>query len=374
MRQFPLLILFLIAPVLPAQFTLQTSGSTASLRGVAVGDTRGQIAWASGTAGTVLRTLDGGAHWTMCATPPDAGKLDFRGIQAFDAKTAIVMSSGKGDASRVYKTTDGCATWKLILANPDTPDGFFDAIVFRSRDEGWVLGDPVKGHFYLANTQDGGQTWLQSKADGLRATSAGGAFAASNQSLFLLLSGPVFGGGGGRLNRGVWPQCSQSTSYNDPGQCLDRIWFYPSQLPLGGDNAASGIFALSSNLDTVVAVGGDYTAPTVGSQTAAYSTDEGVTWLPSKTEPHGYRSSVAYDVNTRTWIAVGPNGTDISRDDGRNWQPTLPDAAKGDTPDADRQWNALALPFVVGPKGRIGKLRADALSQVSAAPQASAQR
>lgn len=360
MRRIFLPIL-LFCPLASAQFTLQQSGSTASLRGVALGDARGQVAWASGTAGTVLRTLDGGARWTTCATPLGAEKLDFRGIQAFDSKSAIVMSSGKGDLSRVYRTTDGCATWKLILTNPDAPDGFFDALVFRSRDEGWVLGDPVKGQFFLTNTQDGGQTWMQSKADGLHAATTGGAFAASDQSLLLSLFGPVFGGGGGRFFRGVWPQCSQSTSYNDPAQCLDRIWFYPSQLPLDGDNAASGIFALAANLDTMIAVGGDYTATATAERIAAYSADEGVTWSPSKTGPHGYRSSVAFDVRTNTWITVGPNGTDISRDEGRNWQPLVPNATKGDTPDADRSWNALALPFVVGPKGRIGRLRADAL-------------
>ena len=31
-------------------------------------------------------------------------------------------------------------------------------------------------------------------------------------------------------------------------------------------------------------------------------------------------------------------------------------------PDADRNWNALSLPFVVGPHGRIGKLDAQALT------------
>ncbi|MGI4757565.1 MAG: WD40/YVTN/BNR-like repeat-containing protein [Janthinobacterium lividum] len=365
MRGTTLLIPFLIAPVASAQFLLQGSGSNASLRGISVGDARGQVAWASGTAGTILRTLDGGAHWSACAVPPDAGKLDFRGIQAFDSRTAVVMSSGKGDASRVYKTVDGCASWKLILANPDAPDGFFDAIVFNNRNEGWVLGDPVKGHFYLANTQDGGQTWLRSKADGLQATSAGGAFAASNQSLLLSLLGPVFGGGGARLYRGVWPQCSQSTSYNDPGQCLDRIWFTPAQLPLAGANGSSGIFALAENMHTVVAVGGDYTAPDAPAGTAAWSADEGITWHAATMLPHGYRSSVAYSVDLNAWIAVGPNGTDISRDDGRSWQPLLPNAAKGDAPDADRAWNALALPFVVGSKGRIGKLRADALTQTT---------
>jgi len=32
--------------------------------------------------------------------------------------------------------------------------------------------------------------------------------------------------------------------------------------------------------------------------------------------PHGFRSAVAYDEASKTWITVGPNGTDISTDDG----------------------------------------------------------
>ena len=78
-----------------AQWTLETSNTTADLRGIhSIG---GGVAWASGTNGTVLRTEDGGYLWQSCTVPPGAEKLDFRGIQAFDANTAIVMSSGKGD-------------------------------------------------------------------------------------------------------------------------------------------------------------------------------------------------------------------------------------------------------------------------------------
>jgi hypothetical protein len=29
-------------------------------------------------------------------------------------------------------------------------------------------------------------------------------------------------------------------------------------------------------------------------------------------KPHGYRSAVAYDTAHKTWITVGPKGTDIS--------------------------------------------------------------
>ena len=70
--------------------------------------------------------------------------LDFRGVQAWDAQTAIVMSSGKGRLSRLYKTTDGCKTWKLLFTNPES-EGFYDALLFIDRQHGIVLGDPARG-------------------------------------------------------------------------------------------------------------------------------------------------------------------------------------------------------------------------------------
>src|ERR1700722_837927 len=119
MRRTILLTLALITtgvtPAIKAQWEIQNSGSTADLRGIA--SVGAGVAWASGSNGTILRTEDGGYLWQRCPIPPGADKLDFRGIQAFDANTAIVMSSGKGDLSRLYKTTDGCQTWKLVFTN-----------------------------------------------------------------------------------------------------------------------------------------------------------------------------------------------------------------------------------------------------------------
>jgi hypothetical protein len=57
-------------------------------------------------------------------------------------------------------------------------------------------------------------------------------------------------------------------------------------------------------------------------------------WTLPATPPHGYRSSVAYDPSTKTWITVGPNGTDISTDDGRNWRPVPPNPPRHENPDA----------------------------------------
>ena len=135
------------APSLNGQWTILESGATAALRGIhAVGH---GVAWASGTGGTVLRTIDNGVHWNRCALPDaasDGSALDFRGVQAWDDRNAIVMSSGPGGASRLYATSDGCRTWNLVLKNRDK-DGFWDALFFEERAPGWLLGDPVKGRF-----------------------------------------------------------------------------------------------------------------------------------------------------------------------------------------------------------------------------------
>jgi len=171
-------------------WVMQTSGTAAGLRGIDSVD--GAVAWASGTGGTVLRTTDGGEHWTKCATPDaatDGATLDFRGVQAWDAQTAIVMASGPGEKSRLYKTTDGCGTWKLIFKNPDTPNGFFDSLhlMVEQRtvrdDEGFglLLGDSVRGELSVFETRNGGHTWTRIHDPLLKLDA--GAFAASNQCI-----------------------------------------------------------------------------------------------------------------------------------------------------------------------------------------------
>lgn len=117
---------------------------------------------------------------------------------------------------------------------------------------------------------------------------------------------------------------------------------------------------LSQQLDPR-GLGGDYTKPDDRTGTSAFSTDAGQHWIVSAALPHGYRSAVAYDRDSKAWITVGPNGTDLSTDDGTNWRALKPTPI--DAPDADRNWNALSLPYVVGPNGRIGKLSPFALAK-----------
>src|SRR5437899_8513743 len=82
----------------------QESNTKSSLRGVSA--VNSEIVWASGTKGTVLRTIDGGTTW-RAFTVTGAADLDFRAIRAFDERTAIALSIGSGEKSRIYKTTDG---------------------------------------------------------------------------------------------------------------------------------------------------------------------------------------------------------------------------------------------------------------------------
>lgn len=362
------LLLFAIPVIASAQtpsiWQLEPSETTADLRGIhAVG---GGVAWASGTGGTVLRSQDSGFEWQQCATPSGAEKLDFRAIWAWDDQTAIVMSSGPGAQSRLYKTNDGCAHWTLLYTNPDK-DGFWDAMVFRTRAFGAILGDPVDGRFVVMETNDGGRTWTQDHAAGLEAAPGVGAFAASNSAL--LLNGPgdqqeIFGTSGAHIyQREYGYQPVQQPPWSEAVR-IQGPWTSVS-LPIASQGKAAGVFSLgyqafpgASPGYTLLAIGGDYSKPNERQGTAAWTSDGGRHWTASTTLPNGYRSTVAYDPILKAWITAGPNGSDISRDDGRTWKPL--EHAPADAPKGG-EWNALSLPWAVGPHGRIGKLNSSAL-------------
>src|SRR4029453_14275544 len=162
----------LAAPV----WTDQPSGVTARLRGVsAVSD---RVAWASGSAGSVLRTGDGGKTWQPMNIP-GADKLDFRDIDAVGDQIAYVLSIGSGDSSRIYKTIDGGRTWTLQFTNTD-PKAFFDAMAFWDADRGIAFSDSIDGRLVILRTDTGGRVWTRVPTEGLPpALDNEGAFAAS---------------------------------------------------------------------------------------------------------------------------------------------------------------------------------------------------
>lgn len=334
-----------------AQWQMQTSGTHAALRGIHSVD--GTTAWASGTHGTVLRTTDGGEHWQACSVPPEAADLDFRSVWAWDAAHAMVLSSGPGKQSRLYSTHDGCRTWRPVFTDPDA-EGFWDGLQFDGTNFGVILGDPVQGRFTLFATYDGGTHWVRQEDPCLRTMEAQqGAFAASNQSLALapLPEGRTedrltmkhqvwFGTSGGWLY-GLELAPMRLIQAASSG-CLHRQVLPPTAG--SAPNPAAGVFALAfGEARNRVAVGGDYAKPQATGNTAAYTID-GSDWQPAAHPPGGYRSTVAWNASEKAWVAAGPTGSDVSVD-GKDWR----SLDKG-------SWNALSLPFAVGPNGRIARL------------------
>ncbi len=283
------------------------TGSTASLRGLGAVDS--QTAWAGGTGGKILKTVDGGKRWLEL--PVSAGEtLDFRAVAAFDGKAAVAMSAGPGKASRIYRTGDGGAHWGLALQNTDE-GGFFDALAFWDRERGLLLGDPVDGRFVVLLTADGGASWKRVPADGMPvAREAEGAFAASGSCLVTGPGGRAWfgtgGTGGARVFRSV-----------DWG----RTW-RAAQTPMLNDTASAGIFSLAFR-DTVhgVAVGGDYLKLGGRLKNIAVTEDGGATWqVPNGAGTGGFRSAAAFVPGSSTVVATGPEGTDISSDGGATWK------------------------------------------------------
>ncbi len=319
------------------QWLKQTVNTTASFRGLSVVNEK--IVWASGTEGTVIRTIDGGKTWKVM-TVPGAEKLDFRDIEAFDANTAYILSIGNGESSRIYKTIDGGRIWKEQFRNKNEK-AFFDAMTCWSREICFAMSDPVDGKFIFIHTVNGGNEWYLDDKLSAQATEGEAAFAASGTCL--IGNGArdfsfATGGTSARVFKSYW--CV------DAG-CPRMMWIGMST-PITAGSPASGIFSMAKLGLNGVIVGGNYEKPDEAKDNLGFTTDGGRTWK-SAAGLTGYRSGVTY-ADKRTIIAVGTNGSDISRDGGATWLRI--DGANYNSVQAKNN-NAI---WAVGPKGCVTKL------------------
>jgi len=320
-----------------AQWQLAPLATRAEFRGLSVVD--GTVAWASGTHGTVARTTDGGATWTLRGVPA-ADSLDLRSIVGLGADVAVTASAGPAEAgqARIFRTTDGGASWSAVYAT-DRKGVFLDALAFWDSRHGIAQSDPVDGTFYLLTTDDGGMTWTRVPPAALPPTLPGeAAFAASGTCMVVWGADDVWIGTGGGPRARVFHS-------RDRG----RTWTV-SDTPVHAGSSASGIFSLAFRDATHgVAVGGDYTAPHGQTANAAITDDGGRTWRAA----HGplvpaYLSGVSYAGTANDLIAVGLAGTALSSDGGESWiaVDTLP-------LDAVRVHGAFWA--ASGPHGRLGR-------------------
>jgi hypothetical protein len=115
---------------------------------------------------------------------------------------------------------------------------------------------------------------------------------------------------------------------------------------------SAGIYSLAfRNPDQGVAVGGDFAAPTSAPAGATVTGDGGRTWLSANRDPGEYRSGSAW-VKRHGWVAlaVGPTGSDLSRDGGAVWQ-------RFDTGSFDAVDCAADACWASGEQGRVAVLR-----------------
>lgn len=296
------------AAALPS-WHLTPSGTDAEFRGLDA--VSGRVAWVGGSAGTVLRTTDGGGSWDSVG-PAGAGKLEFRDVEAFGPGTAVLMSIGAEPGQfRFYRTDNGGRSWRLAYRNTD-PAAFYDCMTFSGRSHGMALSDPVGGRFRILATSDGGRSWHVRSNRGMPPALEGEfAFAASGTCI--VSAGPDrawFATGGGARARVF--------STSDGG----RTWQAHDTPVASGPTA--GIYSLAlRNRHQLLAIGGDYRKPALAVRALALSGDGGRTWgrIAAAQAPAGYRSGSAYVPGSGgTALAVGPTGSDVSTDGGFSWR------------------------------------------------------
>jgi len=320
---------------------VQTSGADTNLRGVSIShapvNTKGvlvPVVWASGSNGVILKSTDEGKNWQRLAVA-DGDALDFRGIAAFGATNAYVMSSGEGEKSRIYKTTKGGATWKLQYSDK-RKEFFLDSIACFSESHCVALGDPIAGKFVLLETTDGEQWNALPTSEMPLALAGEGAFASSNSCIALSGQKGIFFGTGGPAAR---------VFHSEDGGLTWTV----ARTPLVQGDTTSGIFALGfKEHGVLIALGGDYKESLYAERVAAQSLDNGKTWQLAARQPGGYRSGLAY-IEIGRWLAVGPTGGDITEDNGLHWKHT-----------DSHNFNAVAISggqtgWAVGPKGTIAR-------------------
>lgn len=318
--------------------TDQVSGTTALL--IAVSAPSEQVAWASGARGTVIRTTDGGAHWTAMQVP-GADSLQFRDIHALDDRIAWVLSIGNGEQSRLYRTVDGGATWERQFTNRFA-EAFKDCIEFWDIGNGLMIGDAIGNEIDLLRTENGGRTWIRVPLAALPPALTGeGSFAASGTCIAMQPRGRAWI----IMNT---PTTSRLIRTSDYG----RTWAVET-LPITTHEGSGAQSVIFRDARVGMVLGGGY-ATKPGDTLIAVTEDGGATWTPRTVAPPfkvgTWGGSFVRGARVPTVVAVGPSGSAWSSDLGRSWVPI----------DTLNYWSVGFSParvgWAVGQRGRVTRL------------------
>ena len=306
-----------------------STGSKISIRGMSVVDD--QVIWVSGSNGTVGKSVDGGTSWQWL---PVKGfeKRDFRDIEAFDKKTAIIIAIA--EPAQILKTTDGGLNWKVVFT--DSAKGMFlDAIDFYNKKNGLVVGDPVNGKFFFAYTKNKGDKWIIYN---------GG----KNQRRWVANEGEAFFASSGTNIKYLKKNKYRLVSGGKTARWFDENGDHPFSIVQGKESTGANSIAVYKNQYAVV--GGDFANDKDSARNCLITKDGGINWLSPVAAPRGYRSCVIYLSPTRL-VTCGTSGVDISDDGGINWRPVTAEGFH--VCQKSKKGNAV---FLAGSNGRIARL------------------
>jgi photosystem II stability/assembly factor-like uncharacterized protein len=321
---------FMAVNAIAQQIEVLHDNRPVSLRGLSVVDDK--IVWVSGSKGTVGKSNDGGKSWSWM-TVPGYENRDFRDIEAFDEQTAVIIAIA--EPAHILRTVDGGKTWTLTYENK-TKGMFLDAMDFSDNRHGIVVGDAVKGKFFIAHTSNGGESWNVYEEKYAAADSLEGCFASSGTNVRLTDERNYFFVSGAKKSRLV----SNKGSVEIP--------FDNSKSSTGANSLA--MRKTKGKIDLWIAVGGDFTVDSLRDRNCFISKDAGKSWTSPQISPKGYRSCVEFISNT-TLVTCGLNGVDLSDDEGNTWKRISTDSFH-----ACRKAKKGDAVFFSGANGRIGKL------------------
>ncbi len=289
--------------------------------------------WTAGTMGTWGRSSDGGKTWTM-GTVAGADTLQFRDVQAFSARRAVLLSIGNGEASRVYTTSDGGASWTLRWTNREA-EAFYDCMAFFDTRHGFAFSDAVGTRLPLIETRDGGVTWTAVPPGQVPEARPGeGGYASSGTCA---------------MARG-----DNAWIVTNGGDGPDRVFFTPDrgstwqvvEAPIGSDDGGRGLATLAVGENGLRAG----LLGAIDGITLLRSDDAGQSWqrdgATTIEQVYGL-AAVSYGRGGEAFVAVGPGGLDVQRHGGA-WQHLSDVVFWGATAAGKRK------AVVVGREGRVG--------------------
>lgn len=337
--------------------TVEHSGTVNRLQ--AISPVNSRVVWASGVNGTFVKTTDGGKTW-HAGVVAGAETLQFRDVEGVSEDVAYLLSAGTGTDSRIYKTENGGKSWTLEFEN-QIPLAFYDCFAFWTPTRGITMSDSVNGVFPVIRTTDGDH-WVDIGNHLPAAQPGEAAFAASGTCVATEGLRRAWIGTGGAQHARILATTNGGGTWAAYGTPIVQGTPTSGVITVAFRDALHGILG-----------GGELLAPTAFADTVARSSDGGKTWeLRSRTPFPGSIYGLSYvsghrlgeendfqaedrrgdDGEGHTVVVTGPAGAAWTTDEGETWV-SLPGVV-----------NYWAVAFasektgwLVGTEGRILKIR-----------------